>query len=87
MLHVLTIQSPIYLAEILHLYHPSRELRSATENFLTIPKSKLKTVGECAFSSQAPILWNKLPKELRGVDNLVDFKRYLKTYYFKLFFD
>lgn len=79
--------SPVYIAELLHLYQPSRDLRSGSKNLLAIPRSNLKTVGERAFSSQAPILWNKLPDNLRCVDNFCDFKRLLKTHYFKLAFN
>ena len=50
---------------------------------LTVPKTKLSTNSDRAFSSCAPNLWNKLPlyiKEQQSVDNL---KGVLKTFMYR----
>lgn len=77
-------QGPLYIQELISQYAPSRNLRSANTNLLNIPKSNLKTIGERAFSIQAPLLWNALPCELRSTDNYYHFKKLLKTHYFKI---
>ena len=52
-----------------------------------MPRSRLKTYGDGAFSVVAPKLWNQLPPELRGVTSVDQFRRHLKTYLFKLAYD
>ena len=52
-----------------------------------MPRSRLKTYGDRAFSVVAPKLWNRLPPELRGVTSVDQFKAHLKTYLFKLAYD
>ena len=50
---------------------------------LTVPKTKLSTYGDRAFSSCVQKLWNKLPlyiKEQQSVDN---FKIVLKTFMYR----
>jgi hypothetical protein len=79
-------QAPAYLSDLVQPYHPSRNLRSGSRNLLTVPTSKLRTVGERAFSSQAAFLWNNLPVQLRSIDDFCDFKKCLKTHYFQVAF-
>ena len=43
-----------------------------------------KTLGDRAFVSAAPNLWNKLPIGIRRQDNFITFKKQLKTYFFKI---
>ena len=52
-----------------------------------MPKSRLRTYGDRAFSVVAPRLWNQLPLELKGVTYVDQFKMQLKTYLFKLAYD
>ena len=47
---------------------------------LAVPRSRLKTYGDRAFSAVAPRLWNQLPPELMGVTSVDQFKMHLKTY-------
>ena len=55
---------------------------------LKYPSPKLKkTLGDRAFSSAAPNLWNNLPLHTRLEDNFERFKSLLKTYLFRLAFD
>ena len=46
----------------------------------------LVTLGNTAFSSAAPYLWNSLPAELRDIQLLAIFKCKLKTYVFRAAF-
>ena len=55
-------QSPIYLSELLHLYTPSRQLRSSADTqVFRIPSSRIRSSGLRSFSYQAPTTWNQLP--------------------------
>ena len=62
-------------------------LRSSSQNFLAVPRTRLKTYGDRAFSAAAPRLWNQLPPELRSVTSVDQFRMQLKTYLFKLAYD
>ena len=74
--------APTYLSELSHYYNSSRLLRSSSQNLLAVPKSRLKTYGDRAFSVHvvAPRLWYQLPLELRSVTSFDQFKMQLKTY-------
>ena len=49
---------------------------------LKIPKTNLKTFGECSFGYIAPTVWNSLPAELRASPSLPTFKVNLKMHFF-----
>ena len=53
-----------YLSELLRYTNGPRLLRSSSQNFLAVPRTRLKTYGDRAFSAAAPRLWNQLPPEL-----------------------
>ena len=74
--------APRYLRDLLHYYEPTRPLCSEGKNLLLVPKTRLKTFGDRAFSVQAPRLWNKLPIEIRTAPSLDVFKKMLKTHLF-----
>ena len=80
-------QAPTYLTELLMWYQPSRSLRSDGQQLLFVPKTRLKTFGDKAFSIQAPKLWNSLPAYLRSAPTLTSFKSNLKTHFFKLHYN
>ena len=69
----------IYLSEVLRYSKSPRLLRSSSQNFLAVPRSRLKTYGDRAFSVVAPKLWNQLLPELRGVETVDQFRTHLKT--------
>ena len=50
---------------------------------IAVPKSRLKTYGDRAFSVAAPKLWNELPLDLRSLVTINLFKKHLKTDLFK----
>ena len=74
----------VYLSELLRYTNGPQLLRSSSQNFLAVPRTRLKTYGDRAFSAAAPRLWNQLPPELRGVTSVDQFRTQLKTYLFKL---
>ena len=59
------------------------DLRSDDQDLLQVPATKLKTVGDRAFTSAAPRIWNTLPLEIRQSENISIFKKQLKTFLFK----
>ena len=76
--------SPFYLSNLLVPYEPQKRLRSASKGLLHVPRSRLKTFGDHAFSHFAPQMWNSLPENLKAIDSLEQFKSNLKTYLFNL---
>ena len=76
--------TPQYITDLLSLRLNIRTLRSSSQEYLTVPVTKLKTYGDRAFSAAAPKLWNQLPIELRKSASVELFKKKLKTFLFKL---
>ena len=77
--------APSYLSSLLQWYTPPRPLRSASELLLQEHKSS-KIFGDRAFFTCAPLLWKKLPLDLRRCESLTSFKTGLKTHLFKQHF-
>ncbi|KAK7098126.1 hypothetical protein V1264_002486 [Littorina saxatilis] len=81
---VVSGSAPEYFSELLNLYTPSRQLRSAADTRLfRLPTVQTKTCGERSFAYQAPVTWNRLPLPLRHTDSLTTFKTNLKTHLFQ----
>ena len=77
--------APSYISDLLHVYTPSRQLRSATDTrIFRIPSCRTKTYGNRSFSYQAPVIWNQLPYSVRHSSSLALFKSSLKTHLFSL---
>ena len=53
---------------------------------LKVPKTKRKTFADRGFSTYAPKIWNGLPRYIRDIDDLLTFRKNLKTYIFKLYY-
>ena len=71
---------PAYLSELLHVYSPSRTLRSSSDTrMLEIQQYKRKTRGFRTFSCFRPHIWNSLPQDLRHCSTLSSFKAKLKS--------
>ena len=63
-------------------------LGSGHRFLLDVPHGKmLSTLGERAFVSAAPKLWNDLPSEISHLKSLTVFKRNIKTFLFKRAFN
>ena len=73
--------APQYLSDILSLKE-NIGLRSDNKNMLKVPKSRLKSYGDRAFSVAGPSIWNTLLDNLRLCSSLDSFKRLLKTHLF-----
>ena len=70
-----------YLSDLLHLYSPSRSLRSSADTrLLKISLCKCKTKGDRAFSYFCPSVWNSLPLHIRNAITIDTCKSALKTY-------
>ena len=80
--------APSYLTNTLKLYHPKANLRSTMDTLtLVIPRTKLKTYGDRAFSVGGPLLWNDLPHTIRDSKTTDNFKRLLKTHLFRIAYE
>ena len=79
--------APVYITELLKPHAPSRSLRSANQSLLVVPKTRLKSRGDRAFSVAAPKLWNALPLQVRLAPSLLVFKAQLKTHLYSLAFN
>ena len=76
--------SPPYISEIIHVKPKSiHDLRSNNSTLLLPPTQKmLPTLGARSFASAAPVLWNKLPADIRNLASLNSFKKLIKTFLF-----
>ncbi|CDQ63004.1 unnamed protein product [Oncorhynchus mykiss] len=70
-----------YLSDLLP-YQPTRALRSTTAGHLVIPRSKLQSFSDKAFSRVAPRLWNSLPPAIRDSESITIFQSLLKLHLF-----
>lgn len=70
--------APEYMTNLIHM-NSSRLQRSLNCFLLTIPKTRLKTKGDRAFSVAGPRLWNTLSPDIRAVPSNGTFKSRLKT--------
>ena len=76
-----------YLSELLHVYTPSRTLRSSSvTRMLKIQQYKRKTQGFRTFSCFGPHIWNSLPQDLRHCSTFSSSKAKLKTLLFSQYF-
>ena len=78
--------SPAYLSELLHVYTPSRTLRSSSDTrMLVIQQYKRKTHGFRTFSCFGPHIWNSLQQYLSHCSTLSSFNAELKTFFSQYF--
>jgi hypothetical protein len=79
--------APDYLTADLRLVAdvPSRSrLRSAFSSELMVPRTRLSTVGDCAFPVAAARIWNSLPSDITSAEALRTFKDRLKKFLFRI---
>ena len=72
--------APSYISDLLNFKTHSRSLRSSCKEYLVVPRSRLKTYGDRAFSIAGPKFWNDLPLEIRKCASVATFKQSLKTF-------
>ena len=77
-------QGPKYLADMLvKKRNATYGLRSNNDTTLLIERrTEHKTFGDRSFYAAAPRLWNSLPRNIRELSLLSNFKKKLKTYLF-----
>ncbi len=73
---------PKYIADLLIPYKNTRISRSSNQMILHVPKTRLKSKGDRAFSVAAPSLWNPLPMHIKSSPSVDAFKSRLKSYLF-----
>jgi len=73
----------VYLSELVQTRAPPRALRSSDAPMLVVPRVHTE-LARRAFSVAAPSTWNSLPADIRLCENILTFKRHLKTHLFKL---
>ena len=76
--------APNYLIDLISIKEQSRySLRSNDSLLLELPRTKTRpTLGDRAFQSAAPYLWNALPSTIRNIKTLDTFKTAVKTLFF-----
>ena len=78
-------QAPAYLTELCHFINEipaRRNLRSATQVQLLVPRFRKERSGRRGFSISSPQLWNLLPTDIRLLYKEPQlFRRRLKTHY------
>ena len=75
--------APLYIAELVNVYIPKKNLRSQHEYRLNPPVTKLKTYGDRGFEAAAAKEWNILPLHIKLASSLTIFKSSLKTHLFR----
>ncbi len=55
-----------------------RHLRSASSGNFLVPRVRRPTLGGRSFGSRATQIWNRLPKDIKSVDNVSKFKSLFK---------
>ena len=84
---ILTTSQPSYLADLISPLVSRRPgLRSNEPGTLSVPRTKL-VIGDRAFRSAAPSIWNRLPADIRTSRSSLTFRKQLKTHYYHLAFD
>ena len=79
---VQTTATATYLSELVHA--PPRALRSSDVPLLVVPRIHTEMARHAFSVVAAPSTWNSLPAEIRLCENILTFKRQLKTHLFKL---
>ena len=78
--------APQYLSELLEVDSQSAfsktRLKSDDNLRLKTTRPSKTRVGDRRFTNCAPDIWNSLPLEVRGLQNIETFKRHLKTHFF-----
>ncbi len=77
--------APLYLNSLLQTYMPSRSLRSASEQRITVPSQRGTKSLSLTFSLTVPIWWNDLPNSIQAAESISLFKKLLKTHLFHLY--
>jgi len=83
--NILIFSEPAYLRSLLIYHTPTRFLRSANTNLLSVPRVSA-AFASCGFSTAAPTVWNSLPSArmlIRSSTSADTFCRLLKAHCFQ----
>jgi len=83
MCKVITDSHSTYLSELVQTRAPPWALHSSDAPMLVVPRIHTE-LARRAFSVAAPSTWNSVPADIRLCENILTFKRHLKTHLFKL---
>ena len=84
--HIVSGTAPPYLCELLHLYSPSRSLRSVSDTrTFRVSGMGRRTLGERSFQYTGPVLWSSLHLSVRHSYSLCSFKSKLKPHRFSAY--
>ena len=88
MYKMLDEHEPQYLVKELSFKTPNMTTRHNSSNSkqLIVPFNRKRTQGERGFSFTGPSYWNQLPNHIKEAENFGNFKKLLKTHYFRLSF-
>ena len=75
--------APVYLTDLVVPYVPTRSLRSADQNLLTVKRYNLERYGRRSFSVAGPSSWNALQSDIRNYVSLPAFRSSLKSHLFR----
>lgn len=78
--------APEYIKDLV-LMNSGRSQRSFNCLLLFVPRTRLKTKGDRAFSVVGPRLWNALPTHIRSAPSVDVFKTRVKTYLYSVSFN
>ena len=84
---ILNAQSPSYRTSLISSYKPVRFLRSSDHLLSQVPNVVTATYGQRTFSYCVPKLWSGLPKSLKESETVIIFKKKLKTFLFRDYFN
>ncbi len=74
--------APLYLRKLINWYTPARNLRSASTTSIVPARNRTVRYGKRLLGTSSATLWNILPKQIKEANNILVFKRLLKTFLF-----
>ena len=80
-------QAPNYIKELIRTKNTLEGLRNHNKNLLEVPIDAKSKLSIRAFNAAAPVLWNQLPESTKNKKTLNSFKRDLKTYLFRKYYN
>ena len=76
-------QAPQYLCTLFRIKVNTWNLISSRKTLLLeIPHANRRTYGDRSFWVKGAKTWNELPKSIRSIESVTEFKKNLKTYLF-----
>ena len=85
----LKYEEPRYLCDYLQPFelNTNMNVRHASDPYRLFEPRSSNKLGDRDFANCAPRLYNRLPVQLKNIENLTEFKKSLKTYLFRKSYD